>query len=170
MVLTDNKSIEEIIRINDLCRQHKVDEKGTTRLVVADIRGVFGCVFCDFGPSFSVHDPDGEQPLVSLVSSITKDKESVVTVHDEKRHGLSDGDFVKFTEVKGMTELNSTPDKIKLFKVKELSKTHLFWSNSLGPVTFSIGDTSEFGDYLGGGICTQVKVAKELSFVNVLQY
>ena len=29
-------------------------------------------VFCDFGESFVVSDPDGEQPLSVLVSSITR--------------------------------------------------------------------------------------------------
>lgn len=31
---------------------------------------------------------------------------SVVTCLDESRHGLEDGDYVTFSEVQGMTELN----------------------------------------------------------------
>ena len=27
-----------------------------------DVRGVFGSLFCDFGPQFDVHDVDGEEP------------------------------------------------------------------------------------------------------------
>lgn len=36
-----------------------------------------------------------------------------------------------------------------------------------GPYTFSIGDTSSFGEYKTGGIFTQVKMPKILEFVSV---
>ena len=35
-----------------------------------------------------------------------------------------------------------------------------------GPYTFSIGDTSRFGDYVSGGIFTQVKMPKIINFVS----
>jgi ubiquitin-activating enzyme E1 len=64
---------------------------------------------------------------------------------------LEDGDFVTFTEVQGMTELNGCePRKITV----------------KGPYTFSIGDTSDLGDYKTGGIFTQVKMPKILDFVS----
>lgn len=38
-----------------------------------------------------------------------------MTCLDESRHGYEDGDFVTFSEVQGMTELNgSEPRKIKV--------------------------------------------------------
>lgn len=78
-----------------------------------------------------------------------------MTVHDEKKHGLVDGDFVKFAEVKGMTQLNSQlGGEPKVFQIKEI-----------GPFSFSIGDTSSFSEYQGGGIATQVKVQTEIDFV-----
>lgn len=74
----------------------------------------------------------------------------MVTCLDETRHGLEDGDFVTFTEVQGMTELNGCePRRISV----------------KGPYTFSIGDTSELSDYKSGGIFTQVKMPKILNFV-----
>ena len=80
-----------------------------------------------------------------------QDKEGVVTCLDETRHGLEDGDFVTFTEVQGMTELNGCePRKITV----------------KGPYTFSIGDTSDLGNYKTGGIFTQVKMPKILDFVS----
>lgn len=48
-----------------------------------------------------------------------------------------------------MTELNQS----KALKIKRL-----------GNYTFSIGDTSQFGDYIDGGIVTQVKMPKTLAF------
>jgi ubiquitin-activating enzyme E1 len=74
-----------------------------------------------------------------------------VTCLDETRHGLEDGDFVTFSEIQGMTELNVS----KPFKV--LVK---------GPYTFTIGNTSNFGVYKSGGIFTQVKMPKVINFVS----
>lgn len=37
----------------------------------------------------------------------------------------------------------------------------------LGPYTFSICDTSHFSDYIRGGIVSQVKIPKKISFVSM---
>jgi ubiquitin-activating enzyme E1 len=72
---------------------------------------------------------------------------------DESRHGLEDGDFVTFTEVVGMTELNGCePRKITV----------------KGPYTFTIGDTTGLSDYKSGGIFTQVKMPKIIDFVSAI--
>jgi len=72
---------------------------------------------------------------------------------DETRHGLEDGDFVTFSEVKGMVELNGCePRKITVN----------------GPYTFSIGDTSGLSSYESGGIFTQVKMPKIIEFVSLV--
>ena len=90
-------------------------------------------------------------PLVWL--RLFQDKEGVVTCLDETRHGLEDGDFVTFTEVQGMVELNACEPRKVTVK---------------GPYTFSIGDTSTFGDYKTGGIFTQVRMPKILEFVSCM--
>ncbi|XP_054930262.1 ubiquitin-like modifier-activating enzyme 1 [Dermacentor andersoni] len=118
-------------------------------LIVADTRGLAGQIFCDFGENFRVLDTNGEQPLSILIDSITKGEEGVVTCLDRMRHGFEDGDYVTFSEVKGMTEINNCPPmKIKV----------------LGPYTFSIGDTTQFGEYTLGGVATQVKMPKDIKF------
>jgi len=38
----------------------------------------------------------------------------------------------------------------------------------LGPYTFSIGDTSNFSDYISGGLFHQVKQPKTLKFVCII--
>jgi hypothetical protein len=40
------------------------------------------------------------------VAGITKDKEGIVILHEDKIHSLSDGDCVTFSGVKGMKEIN----------------------------------------------------------------
>ena len=42
-----------------------------------------------------------------------------------------------------------------------------FKLTGLGPFTFSIGDTSSFGQYVKGGIVTEVKKPKVVSFVSM---
>ena len=74
-----------------------------------------------------------------------------MTCLDETRHGLEDGDFVTFTEVQGMQELNDCEPRKVTVK---------------GPYTLTIGDTSNFGDYKTGGIFTQVKMPKMIDFVD----
>ena len=52
--------------------------------------------------------------------------------------------------LQGMTEVNGREFKIA----------------GIGPFTFSIGDTSSFGQYVKGGIATEVKKPKIVSFVS----
>ena len=111
---------------------------------------IHSTAFNDFGPKFTCVDPTGEQPLSGMIVSVEKDRDGVVTCLDETRHGLEDGDFVTFSEVQGMTELNGCePRKITV----------------KGAYTFAIGDTSSLSEYKTGGIFTQVKMPKILQFV-----
>eukprot|EP00794_Sanderia_malayensis_P007342 gene7342-8162_t len=147
VVLADS-SQEEQLRIGDYTHAHGI------KLIVADTKGLFGQLFCDFGESFIVSDINGEQPTSNMIASVTKDKEGVITCLDETRHGYQDGDFVTFSEVKGMTQLNGCePKKIKV----------------LGPYTFSIGDTSSYSEYNSGGIVTEVKMPKLIKFKSLRQ-
>ncbi|KAM6226124.1 ubiquitin-like modifier-activating enzyme 1, partial [Porphyrio hochstetteri] len=143
VVVLTNSSLEEQLWVGDFCHSHGI------KLVIADTRGLFGQLFCDFGEDFVVTDTNGEQPLSAMVSMVTKGCPGEVTCLDEARHGFETGDSVTFTEVEGMEELNTAgPMEIRV----------------LGPYTFSIGDTSGFGDYVRGGIVTQVKMPKRIRF------
>uniref|UniRef100_A0A8C2B2E8 E1 ubiquitin-activating enzyme n=1 Tax=Cyprinus carpio TaxID=7962 RepID=A0A8C2B2E8_CYPCA len=140
VVVLTNSSLDEQIRIGDFCHSNGI------KLIVADTRGLFGQLFCDFGEEMTMFDVNGEQPLSAMISMITKDSAGVVTCLDEARHGFESGDFVTFTEVQGMTELNGCdPVEIK----------------TLGEI---ICDTSSFSDYVRGGIVTQVKMPKTVAF------
>ncbi|CAH2317122.1 ubiquitin-like modifier-activating enzyme 1 [Pelobates cultripes] len=143
LVILTGSSLDEQLRVGDYCHSHDI------KFIVADTRGLFGQLFCDFGKEMVVLDTNGEQPLSAMISMITKDNPGVVTCLDEVRHGFESGDFVSFTEIQGMTELNnSEPVEIKV----------------LGPYTFSICDTSKLSDYVRGGIVCQVKMPKKISF------
>ncbi|XP_047102553.1 ubiquitin-like modifier-activating enzyme 1 [Schistocerca piceifrons] len=142
VVLTES-TLEEQLRVSEVTHSNDI------ALIVADVRGLFTQVFCDFGENFTVVDVNGESPVSAMIASISKDAEGLVACVDDARHGFEDGDFVKFSEIEGMTELNTCePRKIRV----------------LGPYTFSIGDTSNFSDYIHGGIVTQVKMPKTVNF------
>lgn len=146
VVILTNSSYEDQIRVGEYCHTRNI------KFIVAETRGLFGKVFCDFGTSFVIADADGEQPVSCMIADIEKDKNSVVATVDETKHGLEDGDYVTFSEVQGMTELNGCdPIKIKV----------------LGPYTFSIGDTSKYSDYIRGGNAIQVKMPKTINFKSI---
>lgn len=146
VVVLTNSSEEEQLTLGNYCHSNGI------YVIIADTRGLFGQIFCDFGEKFIIHDTNGEQVIHNLVAGITKDKEGVVTVMDESRHGYETGDYVTFTEVEGMTELNGhEPIEIKV----------------LGPYTFSIGDTTQMSDYVRGGVVTQVKMPKTVNYKSI---
>lgn len=132
----------------------EITHRNNIALITADTKGLFAQVFCDFGTDFTIIDPTGANPLSAMVASITNDMDGVVTCLDENRHGFEDGDYVTFSEVEGMTELNGCePRKIKV----------------LGPYTFSVGDTTSFSTYIRGGIVTQVKMPKTVTFKSLAE-
>ncbi|KAJ6005662.1 Ubiquitin-activating enzyme [Penicillium sp. IBT 35674x] len=140
VVLTLTPLKEQLV-IADFCHKNGI------YVTITDTFGLFGYLFNDFGKNFTVGDPTGEEPVSGIVADIAED--GLVSALDETRHGLEDGDFVTFTEVKGMDELNdSAPRKVTV----------------KGPYTFTIGDVSGLGSYKGGGIYTQVKMPKFIDF------
>jgi ubiquitin-activating enzyme E1 len=65
--------------------------------------GLYGNAFIDFGNNYKCFDKTGEDNKNALVVNITKEKDGIVTVHEDKRHPFIDGDTVTFREVQGMT-------------------------------------------------------------------
>lgn len=142
VVVLTNSSLEEQKRIN------KITHHNGIAFIVADVSGLYAQLFNDFGPNHVVVDQTGEPVKSAMIASISKEEAAIVAALDETRHGFEDQDVVRFSEVKGMTEIN---DKEFVVTVK-------------GPYTFSIGDTTGFSDYERGGLATQVKQPKVMSF------
>ncbi|ODV92350.1 hypothetical protein CANCADRAFT_56027 [Tortispora caseinolytica NRRL Y-17796] len=141
VVVCTNQSLELQLKVNEWTRA------SGAAFISSSVRGLFGVHFNDFGEKFTVLDPTGEEPVSGILSEISPD--GVVTAHDETRHGLENGDYVRFTEVQGMPGLNEAdPLPIKV----------------LGPYTFSVGDVSKYGTYERGGVFHQVKQPKVLEF------
>lgn len=66
VVMTNNSSLEELIRVNEFCHQHRI------AFIIAETRGVFGFIFTDFGDEFKVVDKNGEEPQKHIVTSVTQ--------------------------------------------------------------------------------------------------
>ncbi|MBA0785151.1 hypothetical protein Gotri_025544 [Gossypium trilobum] len=145
VVFTDI-SFEKAIEFDDYCHNYNPP----ISFIKAEVRGLFGSIFCDFGPEFTVVDVDGEDPHTGIIASISNDNPAFVSCVDDERLEFQDGDLVVFSEVHGMTELNDgKPRKIK----------------SARPYSFTLEeDTTKFGTYIKGGIVTQVKQPKVLNF------
>jgi len=130
-------SLKKQLEINDFTHANGI------KFIATDVRGLFGLVdhsaclciyiedwlppnyvyhfriaFNDFGSEFVVTDTTGENPLTGMVAAISNEIEGVITCLDETRHGLEDGTYVTFSEIKGMVELNGCEPK----KVKVLGK------------------------------------------------
>ncbi|XP_062172373.1 ubiquitin-activating enzyme E1 1 isoform X2 [Alnus glutinosa] len=145
VVFTDI-GFEKAIEFNDYCHNHQP----AIAFIKTEVRGLFGSVFCDFGPEFTVVDVDGEEPHSGIIASISNDNAALVSCVDDERLEFQDGDLVVFSEVHGMTELNDgKPRKIKN------SRAYSFTLEE---------DTTNYGAYVKGGIVTQVKQPKVLNF------
>ncbi|PIN13370.1 Ubiquitin activating enzyme UBA1 [Handroanthus impetiginosus] len=138
--------LEKAIEFDDYCHQHQPP----IAFIKSEVRGLFGSIFCDFGPKFTVFDVDGEDPHTGIIASISNDNPALVACVDDERLEFQDGDLVVFSEVQGMTELNDgKPRKIK----------------NARPYSFTIEeDTTNYAAYERGGIVTQVKEPKVLNF------
>jgi len=138
--------LSEQLKFNDLCRQFGV------KFIAANIHGVFGSVFVDLGEQFVINDINGEQPkegIISVISKNTEENKTLITVHEDSRHGMETGCMVKFEEIEGMSQLNNVSDaNPTLHEIKVKS-----------PFTFEIDlDTSNFKDHVPGtGRFIQVK-------------
>ncbi|KAM4588935.1 ubiquitin-like modifier-activating enzyme 1 [Odontesthes bonariensis] len=142
VVLTDS-SLDDQKHFGELCHSHGI------RFIVTDTKGLCGQLFCDFGEEFEVLDKDGEMPVSVMIERITKENPGFAVCTDDQKHGLSDGSKVVFSEVQGMTELNSMgPVEIKVS----------------GQYSFTICDTSAFSEYTRGGVVTEVKQPILLNF------
>ncbi|XP_060720529.1 ubiquitin-like modifier-activating enzyme 6 isoform X1 [Tachysurus vachellii] len=148
VVLTET-SLSLQKRVNGFCHS----QQPPIKFISGDVLGICSRVFCDFGESFEVLDPTGEEPKELFIQNISQENPGVVTCLDSRAHGLQTGQSVCFREIVGMTELNGTTHQITV----------------ISPYSFTISDTSSFQPYLHGGILRTVKTPKTLSFETMEQ-
>lgn len=142
IVITEGKN-DLKMRISKFCHEHNIC------FILSECCGVFSRLFCDFGENWISNDLNGEEPSMCLISNITNEKNGIVTVLEEKRHNLTDGDYIIFDDIQGMTELNKqNPQPVKV----------------INPYSFSISDTTNYHAYTNRGYFIQVKQPTTLHF------
>lgn len=127
-----------------MCRDNKVG------FILSETLGLAGYTFLDYGNDFMVTDKDGERTHQFIMINIEQSKNPAVTIHEDKRHTYQDGDFVTFTEVEGMTELNEA-GPIEIYD----TTAHSFRLRI---------DTTDFGAYTRQGLVEDYKMPKAINF------
>ena len=133
IVFTEIQPCDLLIQVNNICRNNNI------KFIYACCLGLAGYIFTDFGNNHTIFEEKrGEQDIYNI-KSITKDKNGLVTIDNEngkKNFSANDIDYVTFSDIEGMTELNDKEFKIKFENYKSF---RLF------------EDTSNFHDYIKGG-------------------
>ena len=114
--------------------------------------GLSGFVFDDFGPEHNILDDNGEECKTYVVKLI--ENNGCVTIDGYFETGvlmLNDGDFVKFREIGGMTQLNDGKPR----EIKIISETSFKVVNE---------DFSKYPEYTNGGFVEQVKIPKKYNY------
>lgn len=75
VVVLTASSLSEQLRISEITHANNI------ALIVADTRGLFAQVFCDFGESFTVVDTNGEPTVSAMIADISNDKEGMSVIH-----------------------------------------------------------------------------------------
>eukprot|EP00003_Mantamonas_plastica_P025278 TRINITY_DN4919_c0_g4_i7.p1 TRINITY_DN4919_c0_g4~~TRINITY_DN4919_c0_g4_i7.p1 ORF type:complete len:306 (-),score=89.75 TRINITY_DN4919_c0_g4_i7:2-919(-) len=108
VVLANPTQPELLNELNQKCRENGVG------FILVGCHGLSGYTFVDFGDNHATFDKNGVPPTTFIVTDITHEEEAIVSGLPGEQHGLDDGDWVEFTEVEGMTELNDLgPIQIK---------------------------------------------------------
>lgn len=153
-----------VIAVDNYCRA-----KGK-KLIYADLKGVFGRLFNDFGESFEVLDKNGEELPDCMIKSITNEEEGVVTLHDNTKHNLEDGDEIMFVGVEGMKLKAGEKHSDPAFKSDSINDT-IHKIKVINRFKFKIGNTNSFEVYGHNGIVKQLRmktIAKFKSFEEVM--
>ena len=149
IVFTELQPMFFLAQVDCICRNTN------KKLIYGFCLGLAGFIFTDFGMNHVIFDENGEEIETYLIKSISKDKEGLVTIDNIQGTNnlkIGDGDFVKFKNVEGMTELN---DENKDFQI-------VFENYK----SFKIGDTSNFHDYIKGGVVYQVKKPRTVQYLD----
>jgi len=168
VVIAVNPSRQRLSDLGKHCREHGV------ALCATASYGLYGYIFNDFGSEFTVIDKDGEAVKQGIVVGVEpmqnengQEKRLLVTTADDLRHGLEDGDWVRFSGLEGMPSLCSgEPREVKSVEVPD-SQGKL----SKG-LAFSVTASEDSETYQGGGHFEQVKqplVAKFAPFEQAVE-
>lgn len=148
-----NHFTASLIEANRIARAHGV------RFVSCESRGVTGCVFVDGGDALTIVDPDGEETVMAIVTSVSPD--GLISLHEERKHECEVGSQVYFTGIVSPAQMNSTippptlerrsaaetaaMTKLKLFEVEEVISPYVLRIRDPSSALARAGSSIEVG-------------------------
>ena len=144
IVFTEIQPKDFLIKINEECRKNNV------KMIYSTCLGLVCSIFVDFGNHIII-DEKGREAKSYYVKYITNDEEGLViidNIHNTEKLDLGDGNYVKFKNVEGMTEVNDKEFQIYIENMQ----------------AFKIGDTSKFGKYEKGGMIYEIRKPKNITY------
>lgn len=90
-MVVDNYDRNYLVGLNKACHAKAVG------FILAGNLGLYGYTFVDFGDNHRIFDATGEEAKAVHIAGITQEELGVVCMHEDKRHGLCDGDTVVFS-------------------------------------------------------------------------
>lgn len=154
VVVAVDVPLDAAVRANAYCRA----QKPPIAFIRADVRGLAGFAFVDFGPKFTCVDPTGEAIKSAIIENITTAGGGGTTVLltvqcvEDDDLELDDGDHIIFSEVEGMPNLNGMAP----LPVSEVSKGKKRFSVSVPRAHAS-------GAYRRGGLVTERRMPKQIA-------
>jgi len=146
VIISEIMNSDIIKKINKECHENN---KG---FIYTFSLGLMGVVFSDFGEKHIILDKTGKEKRKFYISNITKGKNGKIKIdYKSTQNRLSDNGYLIFKEVEGMTELN-LKGPIH-YKVDPENYGEFF-----------IGDTSNFNEYIGGGIVEEFSYPIEMKY------
>eukprot|EP01004_Peranema_trichophorum_P003089 NODE_209_length_3229_cov_21.355119_g181_i1.p1 GENE.NODE_209_length_3229_cov_21.355119_g181_i1~~NODE_209_length_3229_cov_21.355119_g181_i1.p1 ORF type:complete len:1014 (+),score=212.75 NODE_209_length_3229_cov_21.355119_g181_i1:54-3095(+) len=136
VVVFVDQCTSNLTHISQFCHENGI------KFIATESRGVAGMAFCDFGKKFEIYDTDGEEVVTCLVSGVTSSNPALITVHDDHRHNLEDGQKVLITDIEGIPELNDKEWEVKV----------------TGPFAFTIEFDATNVNYVRGGYVKPLKL------------
>ena len=158
------------VKLNRWARQQNL------AFVAVETAGVYGKIFCDFGPNFEVYDSDGETPLVTPLDRIEMSKapedeqeKSIIMVYcvDAEKHDVSKGDKIQFQKSNGhMMPEQCTVEKVltpQRFKIRLDSSSEQSTGNE------NLQEEEEFCNRVNQETVSfsRIKIPTEISFVSL---
>ena len=146
VIITEIMKSDIINKINIECHENN---KG---FIYTFSLGLTGFVFSDFGEKHIILDKTGREKGKFYISNITKEKNGKMKIDlNSTERRLNDKGYLIFKEVEGMTELNSCEPRY-------------YEINPENDEEFFIGDTSNYNEYVGGGIIEEFYYPTEMKY------
>ena len=144
--------ITEIMNSNIIKKINKECHENNKGFIYTFSLGLMGFVFSDFGEKHSILDKNGKEKNKFYISNITKEKNGKIKIdYSATERRLNEQGYLIFKEVEGMTELNTVEPRH--YEVNPENQEEYF-----------IGDTSDYKEYIGGGIVEEYFYPIEMKY------